>query len=180
MIVQCLGLGWAKVAEFITNDYCVNGLVDASIARCFSFVGPGLPTDLHYAIGNFVSSTVNGEDIIIKGDGSNIRSYMYLGDMVSWLMQILFTGKQGEDYNVGSDEKLVCLSLQKYKKHIATNSKIVVLEILMKLSATSNHFYVPNTQKAQKELGLYSYADLTTLLQIMHPTSDKCGEAKVA
>ena len=158
-----LGLG-KKVAEFITNDYCVNGLVDASIARCFSFVGPGLPTDLHYAIGNFVSSAVNGEDIIIKGDGSNIRSYMYLGDMVSWLMRILFMGKQGEDYNVGSDEKISVLELAKIVKNtLKTTSKIVVLGNTNEAVGTPpNHFYVPNTQKAQKELGLDSYSDLAT------------------
>ena len=27
---------------------------------------PGLPTDLHYAVGNFVAQAVNGEDIVIK------------------------------------------------------------------------------------------------------------------
>ena len=129
--------------------------MDASIARCFSFVGPGLPTDLHYAIGNFVSSAVNGEDIIIKGDGSNIRSYMYLGDMVSWLMRILFMGKQGEDYNVGSDEKISVLELAKIVKNtLKTTSKIVVLGILMKLSVPHQTIFmclIP--KKLKKSLG---------------------------
>ena len=54
------GLGLdKKVAEFITNDYCkwACGCVNCTLLR---FVGPGLPTDLHYAIGAFVSSAVNG------------------------------------------------------------------------------------------------------------------------
>ena len=79
MIVQTKDLACKKVAEFIARDCCLNGLVDASVARCFSFVGPGLPTDLHYAVGNFVADAITTRKITIEGNGLTQRSYMDLG-----------------------------------------------------------------------------------------------------
>ena len=70
-----------RVAEFLAREYARKNLVDLSVARCFSFVGPGLPANLHYAIGNFVKCAIDGEEID-TGDGAPVRSYMHLGDMV--------------------------------------------------------------------------------------------------
>ena len=44
-------------------------------------------------VGNFVAQAVKGEDIVINGSGKPIRSFMYLGDMVFWVMTILLKGK---------------------------------------------------------------------------------------
>jgi dTDP-glucose 4,6-dehydratase len=80
--------------------------IESITARCFTFCGPGLPLDGHFAIGNFVCDALFGEQIIVQGDGSPMRSYLHGADLAVWLLYMLINGQAGESYNVGSDEAL--------------------------------------------------------------------------
>ena len=160
---------------------CLNSAIPNSIARCFAFVGPYLPLDTHFAIGNFILNGLKNEPIIIKGDGRPYRSYMYADDLAEWLWTILINGKNGEAYNIGSEEAISIANLA----HLVSSCfdskpEVKILGIPIQRSTlntqhlihheprTTNHKsstnlpsrYVPSTHKAQKELGLALHTNL--------------------
>lgn len=163
------GIGLAlgkRVGEFLCQEAVRAKNCDLSIARLFSFVGPGLPVDIHYAIGNFVDKAVRGEEIVITGDGKPSRSYMFLGDMVYWLLTILIKGKNGSDYNVGSTTNVTMSELaQKIKNLVNVDITVSVLGKTNKTSGNPiNYFYTPDVSKAKTTLGLKELTSLDEAL----------------
>lgn len=124
--------------------------IKTSIARCYTFVGPYLPSKNHYAIGNFLHQAKYEKKITIKKKNKVIRSYMYADDMVDWLMSILNNSQKGTVfYNVGSDKPI---ELHLLAKKIAKLFKNKV--IISKESCESNQIdrYVPVIKKTKNDL----------------------------
>jgi dTDP-glucose 4,6-dehydratase len=73
---------------------------ELKIARCFAFIGLHLPP--HLAISQFIEDGLNGQDIVVNGNGRAIRSYLYAADLAVWLLRLLLQGKNFYPYQVGS------------------------------------------------------------------------------
>ena len=160
----------AAPPEFVHEDYCgtpvnvygcgkqaAEQLCLASgravtMARCFAFVGPHLPLDAHFAIGNFINDCLHNRPIIIKGDGTPRRSYLYAADLAVWLLKILVDGKKGRAYNVGSDQSYSIREVAELVKAVCGNSQPV--EILTPPGDRKGPAYIPDIGRARQELGL--------------------------
>jgi nucleoside-diphosphate-sugar epimerase len=130
-----------------------------SIARCFAFVGPHLPLDTHFAIGNFIRDCIAGGPIRIGGDGTPFRSYLYAADLAEWLYTVLLRGEAGRAYNVGSEEAISIRSLADRVANVAATvwpdrGRPEIVMAKQPQSGVQAERYVPSCGRARSELGL--------------------------
>jgi nucleoside-diphosphate-sugar epimerase len=152
-----------RAAEFLCSVYGQRRGLEMKIARCFSFVGPYLPLDIHYAIGNFLRDGMAGGPIQIKGDGTPYRSYLYTADLVTWLWTVLFRGEPCRPYNVGSDKQLSIRDLGLTVAHFFGPE--VEVDIARRPDpAKQPERYVPSVSRASSELGLSQTVDMLTAI----------------
>ena len=129
------------------------GIFHATIARCFAFVGPYLPLNANYAIGNFIRDALARRPITVSGDGTALRSYLYAADLVIWLMQIMVRGGNGRPYNVGGGEVYSIRALADLTRTcVGGNTPVHVAQT--PLPGVEPHAYLPSIDRAREDLGL--------------------------
>lgn len=151
-----------RAAEFLCSYYAEKFGFESTIARCFAFVGEGLPLNIHYAIGNFIHDALHAKKITVKGDGSPMRSFLYLGDLVHWLLALLVDGQTKTIYNVGSDQAISILTLaETVQQVLAPNKKIEVLgNSGLAVGNVNRNWYVPNIDFVKHALKLDVWTSL--------------------
>lgn len=142
-----------RTAEQLCVEYSRNTPLECTIARCFAFVGPYLPLDAHFAIGNFIRDAIASKPIEILGDGTPLRSYLYMSDLAAWLWTMLVRASANRAYNVGSDRPV---SIRELAETVAaTLQPGLVVNVASEPAPNSTpSTYVPDIGRARTELGL--------------------------
>lgn len=152
-----------RLAELMGAVYQRDHGMEVVAARCFAFVGPHLPLDAHFAIGNFMRDAMEGGEIRIGGDGSPYRSYLHAADLTAWLLTLLTRGVGGRAYNVGSEEALTIREVADLVARIAEPLLGRAVTVTQHRAADPDRpaqRYVPSTRRARDELGLRGWIPL--------------------
>ena len=170
-ILSAYGEG-KRASELISSMLAEDAGLSISFARCFAFIGPFLPLDKHFAIGNFILDAMKDQPIIIKGDGTPMRSYLYSADLTVWLWKILFNGDNLRAYNVGGDYQLSIRDLaEKVVSVLESSSEITIKPPVDSLKAVQK--YLPDLNRANNELGLKAHFNLNSaILKTAHFNKD--------
>lgn len=153
-----------RASEFLCAVYAARSRQIVSIARCFAFVGPHLPLDVNYAIGNFIRDALTGGPIRIGGDGTPLRSYLYMADLAVWLWTLLVRGESGTIYNVGSDRAVAIAELARLVAEVvAPRAEVTIAREPIPGAPPAR--YVPSIERARSSLGLDVWIDLRSAIE---------------
>lgn len=92
-----------RAAETLCACYADRGMV-CKIVRPFQILAGGIGLDDGRLHADFVSQMLRGNEIILKGDGTPRRTFMYITDAITGMLTVLSEGKSGEAYNVCMEE----------------------------------------------------------------------------
>ena len=130
--------------------------------------------DIHFAIGNFIRDGLKGGPIIVQGDGTPQRSYLYAADLAIWLWTILFKGQSLRPNNIGNDEWFSTAEVaQNGAKQFPKTIGVKIIGIANPQKRPER--YIPDVQRAKNELGLSTSITLSkafclTIKNLKHGT----------
>jgi UDP-glucose 4-epimerase len=132
------------------------GLPTVSV-RPFNVYGPGQIGG--GAIRAFIETALSGKDLVIHGDGSQIRAWCYVDDMVEALLLALEHPKAvGESFNVGNARSAVTIYdlALRIKRLTGLDGELQ----FQPLHYTDVELRIPNVDKARELLGFEAKVEL--------------------
>jgi len=111
-----------RVCETICISYNKQYNVNFNIARLCYIYGPTITDENSRADAQFLRKAISKEDIVMKSEGKQKRTYCYVADAVSALLYILLNGKNNEVYNIANPDSIV--SVREYAQILADLSGV--------------------------------------------------------
>lgn len=93
-----------RVAESLCVNYNGENGVDVRIARIFNTFGERMAVDDGRVISNFIISALTGVDLVIHGDGSQRRAFMYIDDLIDGILKLMSADSPRTPVNLGNPE----------------------------------------------------------------------------
>ena len=95
-----------RFGEALVVLHCNKYGIDGRIVRVFNTYGRFMSVKDQRVIPQFLSKGLKREPIIVYGDGSQMRTFLYVDDLVQALLKIMALGGSGAVYNVGGDSEI--------------------------------------------------------------------------
>src|SRR6476619_4551036 len=143
--------------EHMAHAYREEHGVPVVTVRPFNVFGPGQIGG--GAIRAFIEAALAGRDLTIHGDGSQIRAWCYVDDMVdSLLLGLARDQAVGQTFNVGNARSAVTIFdlAQRVKRLTGAPGEIV----FQPLHYADVELRIPNVEKAREVLGFEARVDL--------------------
>ena len=147
----------------IVNSYYYSFKIPIIIIRSNNVYGKH--QYIEKVIPNFISRILKNQKILIQGDGTNKRSFIYIEDFIKGLEIILLKGIIGNIYNIGSKDEISIMDLgikllkmiKKYDDDYIETNLINHIEYIQDRNFNDKRYYI--CDKKIRDLGwnnLYS------------------------
>ena len=117
------------IDEFLALAYWKEKKLPVIVIRLFNTVGPRQTGQYGMVIPTFVRQALAGQPITVFGDGTQRRSFTYVGDVVAGLIGLMNEPKAvGQVFNIGNGEEISMRALaDKIKAMTGSTSEIVTI-----------------------------------------------------
>ena len=123
-----------RCGEALCQAYIAQRGADIVIPRLTRTFGPTMKMDDSKAVSQFIKCALKKKNIVLKSEGKQYYSFMYVPDSVSGLLTAFFYGKKGEAYNIAEEN------------HDCTLKEIAA--IIADIAGTEIEYQLPNTVEA--------------------------------
>ncbi len=117
-----------RLCEALCQSYAAEKDVKIKIARLCRVFGPTMLESDTKASSQFILKAIAGEDIVLKSEGEQYFSYIYVADAVAALLHVMLNGENGQVYNIASERCNVHLK-DFAAECAAINGKNVIFEL---------------------------------------------------
>lgn len=161
--------GAKAIDEFLALAYHRERGLDVVIARFFNTVGPRQTGQYGMVIPRFVQAALEGNPLLVYGDGEQSRSFTYVGDAVWAITRLMHTnGAVGEVFNIGNGQEISILELARKVKemtHSSSEIRCVSYEAVYGKDFEDMEFRTPDIGKLVKYTGYRPTVDLEGILE---------------
>lgn len=91
-----------RSCEALCQSYKSERNVKIKIVRLCRIFGPTMLMSDTKASSQFIIKAINNEDIVLKSEGNQYFSYIYVVDAVAAILYVLLKGQDGEAYNISN------------------------------------------------------------------------------
>jgi nucleoside-diphosphate-sugar epimerase len=143
-------------SEHLTLRYGEQYGFQAICVRPFNIYGPRQTGE--GAIANFCTAALGGQPLLVYGDGSALRAWCYISDMVDAVMRILKTPEAaGQTFNIGNPSEVEnTLGLARRIARMVPGAKIERKDV----TRAEVRARIPDITKARRVLGFQPKVDL--------------------
>ena len=106
-----------RACETLCISYKNQYEIKVNIARLCYIYGANITETNSRADAQFLRNAIMKQDIVLKSEGKQKRTYCYVADCTSAILTILLKGKSGEAYNVANPDSIV--SVKEYAQNLA-------------------------------------------------------------
>lgn len=165
---------WSYAAGKIVGEYqalfeAEENEVPVTVVRCFNTAGPRQISDYGMVIPRFVEQARAGSPLTVYGDGSQMRCFSYVGDVVDCVIRLAQNSDTvGKVFNVGSDQEISVLNLAEEIIRLSGSSssiQFVPYEDVFGERFQETRRRVPDLSALEEALGSVPRTELSELLE---------------
>lgn len=170
------------IDEFLALRFHREKGLPVVITRLFNVVGPGQVADYGMVIPRFMQQAASGGPIIVYDDGSQTRSFTFVGDVVEALIQLSKCDEAaGEIFNIGSEEPISINELAEKVRRLvnpAAQIKRIPFSNVFGSGKADIRHRVPDISKIKRTVGFKPTLSIDGILQKILEDLKKTGRVQ--